>query len=361
MAAAPPPLPVEPSSGAPETILVALDGSAFAESALGHVRPLARALGSRLHLVTVLDPTLSGGTAGRSAECRLQLVEAETYLERIARELREEGFRATVEVREGDPAHEIVAAALERGAELVAVTARPRRRDERLASRGIAQGVIAAGAMSLLVARGRREPGAVRREPGYDRIAVAVDGSAVSHRALRLAVVLAARHGAELVLVHVFPGDGRAAAGAARKRRRARGRRPDFDDVSAAGRYLRKIERSLPRPLSGVRTVLCQSRRVADTVEDAAREAGADLVVLGAHGAGRARARYGRCARDLLLHSEVPVLVVRDEGVPGDEGGIDAVALRKRRPRLHIGRRRNIEGADGSGVDQGSSERKVSR
>lgn len=360
MAPPPPPSDVEPSSGGPpETILVALDGSAFAESVLGHVRPLARALGSRIHLVTVLDPTLSGGTAGRSAECHLQLVETSKYLEQIAGTLRGEGFRTTLEVREGDPAHEIVAAALERGAGLVAVTARPRRREERLASRGIAQGVIAAGAISLLVARGRRNGKRGREETGYGRIAVAVDGSAVSHRAMRLAADLAASQGAELVLVHVFPG-GRT-GGSARVRAGGKRARPDFDDASAAGSYLREIERSLTGSLSGVRTVLCRSRRVADTVEDAAKEAGADLVVVGARGAGEARSRYGRCARSLLLHSEVPVLVVQDEGTPEEEARIGAATLRKRRPRVHMSQRRSVDAPGPSDVGQRDSEEKVSR
>ncbi|MFW6192810.1 MAG: universal stress protein, partial [Gemmatimonadota bacterium] len=58
--------------------------------------------------------------------------------------------------------------------------------------------------------------------------------------------------------------------------------------------------------------VVRRSDRVADAVDEAAQEAGADLLVLGARGAGGASARYGRCARRLLLHGETHLLVVRD-------------------------------------------------
>lgn len=335
------------------TILVALDGSRFAESVLPQVRPLARALGGRLHLVTVLDPSLAGATAGTSEECRLQMLESERYLEELARGLREEGLRVTVEVREGEPAHEIVAAALERRAGLVAVTARPRRREERLASRGVAQAVIASGAASLMVGRGRRGgTWSERLDAVYRRIAVAVDGSEASHRALRVASALARDQEAELVLVHVFP-DGAAATGGGRGDRTRRagrgGPRRDFPDPSAAGSYLREIGRRLEEPLPAVRTVLCRSRRVAGTVEEAAREAGADLLVLGARGAGETGSRHGRCARELLLHSEVPVLVVQEGGPPQAGPGIGPSTLRKRRPRVHISRRRRLGSPAASG------------
>lgn len=340
------PLPQGPAAGeaadAPATILVALDGSTFAESGLGHARALARALGGRLHLVTVLDPGRTGGTAGNSAEFRLQLIETERYLEWLARELREEAIEASLEVREGNPAHEIQDAALEWSAGLVVVAARPRGCEERVVSRGVAREVIASGVASLLVARGDRD-GGVR--PGgaatYRRIAVAVDGSPASHRALRLAESVARWAGARLVLVHVLqrsPGSPRdVGPGDAREKGKVPDGegRSDGSGLSAAGSYLQRLGRRLTSRGTRVTTVLCRSSRVADTVEEAAREAGADLLVVGARGAGGAGSRYGGCALRLLLHGVMPVLVVRGGERKTSGLGVRG-ALRRPRPRRHI-------------------------
>ena len=325
----------ETGAGATGTILVALDGSAFGESALPHARALARVLGTPLHLVAVLDPSLTGGTVEGSAECRLQLLETERYLDRLARGLAAEGFETSHEVREGDPAHEVVAAGLERDAEFLVVASRPRRRSERLVSRGVAQGVVASGVLSLMVARGLGSGhGGAQSPAAYRTIAVGVDGSPASHRALRLAASLARSEDALLVLVHVLPG-GVAASRVPRPRVRSSGEpRRDFEGPSEAGRYLEELERSLQGGGAGIRTVLCRSPQVADAVEATAREEGADLLVLGARGAGEAGTRYGRCARRLLGRAEMPVLVVRAErGVVGD-------VFARRRPSRGRERRR---------------------
>ncbi|MFW5947675.1 MAG: universal stress protein, partial [Gemmatimonadota bacterium] len=291
-----------------DTLLVALDGSSFGESGLAHARILAETFGSRLHLVTVLDPARSGGTAAGSAECRLQKMEASAYLERLARELEEGGLAVSFETREGVPDHEILAAASERDAALVALASRSRRRTGRLVSRGVALGIIASGTRSLLVVRG--SPSARGRGTAtYRKIAVSVDGSLGSHRALRVATSLARRAKARIVLIHVLPD------GSVDLDRLASDRTRNGELASGAagsppgGGYLQNLAGRLGSFGVEADAVVRRSDRVADAVDEAAQEAGADLLVLGARGAGGASARYGRCARRLLLHGETHLLV----------------------------------------------------
>lgn len=333
-----------PAGGSPddgtivmETLLVALDGSSFGESGLTHAGVLAKAFDSHLHLVTVLDPAHSGGTAAGSAECRLQKMEANSYLERLARELEEGGFEVSFETREGVPDHEILAAAAERDAALVVVASRARRQEERLVSRGVALGIIASGARSLLVVRGAPAP-RTQGTPTYRRIAVPVDGSRSCHRALRVAASVARREGARLVLIHVLP-DGSA------------------EESSLGGGYLQNLADRLGKLGLEADTVVCRSARVADAVDEMAQEAGADLLVLGARGAGGASARYGRCARRLLLHGEMPLLVVRDGERRTTRLG-EKATLRNRRPgrRISGGRTRG-----GSRDEAGRSPRAGTR
>lgn len=132
------------------------------------------------------------------------------------------------------------------------------------------------------------------------------------------------------------------ASNAGRPRRRSNdGPGGAFATTAEAGRYLQGLEQRLGREQLEVRTVLCRAPEVAGTVEAVAGEERADLLVLGARGAGQAGSRYGHCALRLLLHAATPVLVVRGEqtGTGGD--GVRGIGWHRRpgRPRA-AGRRR---------------------
>lgn len=328
----------------PGNVLVALDGSYFGESVLPHARALASAFGRPLHLVTVLDPALTGGTVTDSAECRLQLIETERYLAGLAKELVADGFEARYEAREGDPAHEVVAAIREREAGLVVIASRPRLGGEGIVSRGVAQGVISSSDASLLVARGdRMRPSGPRSEPTYRRIAVGVDGSSVSHRALHLASLLARSEGARLVLIHVMPGRVEPSEERSASRRSIDDPSRDFDTTLKASRYLKSLDRHLTRETLEVRTILCRATAVASTLEAVTREEGADLLVLGARGAGEAGSRYGRCCRRLLLSALTPVLVIRGEPIRVGQDPARGIQRRHRPSRSRAAGRRRPE------------------
>jgi len=300
----------EARSDVPGTILVALDGSPFAESALAHARPLARALGSGLHLLTVLDPSRTGATSRTSAEARLQRLEAATELSSIADSLRDDGYQCTFEVREGQPSSEIVASMAERRVGAIALAARPRSTAERLTPGSITAGILRAAMPSLLVARGKAggrlgARGGARPEVRYRRIGVAVDGSHGSHRALRLASSLAREDDAEIVLVHVLASAAEPEHPATSGSESARG--IPFQEASEALRYLRVVERKLSLHGVPVRSRLFYSWPEADAVQG-----DADLLVIAAGGGAIEARGDGRSARRLLLHGRIPVLAFRE-------------------------------------------------
>lgn len=298
-------------SDVPGMVLVALDGSPFAESALAHARPLARALGSGLHLVTVLDPARTGATSRTSAEGRLQRLEAVAALERVAEALRSEGHRCTFEVREGQPSTEIEASVMERRVGTVALAVRPRSAKERLTPGSVTQGVLNSGAAALLIARGKERRAARPRGPleaCYGRIAVAVDGSSASHRALRLASFLACRDGAEIVLVHVLATSTPHSPPTHDASTSELVRGIPFREASEALRYLRVVERKVSLHGVPVRSRLFYSWSEADAVQ-----ADADLLVVAAGGDALHARGYGRGTQRLLLHARIPVLVWRDQ------------------------------------------------
>jgi nucleotide-binding universal stress UspA family protein len=102
-------------------ILVAVENSAADRTILAHVAQLARITGAELLLVHVAD-----GWAARHFD-ELKLRESEEmkadreYLDRIARELTDQGLTADTRLAMGDPATELIRVAGEEQVDLVAM------------------------------------------------------------------------------------------------------------------------------------------------------------------------------------------------------------------------------------------------
>jgi len=145
----------------------------------------------------------------------------------------------------------------------------------------------------------------------YQRILVAIDGSATSTRGLDEAIAFARLTGASLRLVHIidelvfvsgFETGATYVKDVLPKLRR------DGESVLAAGR-----ERAVAAGVD-VDTVLleCFARRAADIVVEQAKAWPADLVVLGTHGRrGVGRMLMGSDAEEIVRAAPVPVLLVR--------------------------------------------------
>ena len=107
-------------------IVVGTDGSPGAEAAVQKVIELARESGAVLHVVCAY-PGRSAleriGVSARQESVDLRGVAADV-IARSERRLEEAGFVVDKHVREGDPAHTIIAVAGEQDADLIVVGAR---------------------------------------------------------------------------------------------------------------------------------------------------------------------------------------------------------------------------------------------
>jgi manganese transport protein len=102
-------------------ILIPLENSATDRAILDHIKPLARMTGAKLLLLHVAD-----GWAARNFY-QLNLAESEemkndrAYLEKVAGELRAEGFSVATELALGNPPQEILKIAETSGCDLIAM------------------------------------------------------------------------------------------------------------------------------------------------------------------------------------------------------------------------------------------------
>jgi len=106
-------------------IVWSTDGSEHAQKALPYVKGLAREGGAAITIVHVVERIEGGGAVG--VPRRADEPELQARLQKLASDLSEEGFSASLIIR-GDvgarPAHEVVAVAQELGADLIVVGAR---------------------------------------------------------------------------------------------------------------------------------------------------------------------------------------------------------------------------------------------
>ena len=105
-----------------QRILVAVENSPADRTILEHVTGLAKLTGASLLLVHVAD-----GWAARNYD-RLKLRESEemradrAYLDRVAGELKAQGFSTETHLAMGDPATELIKAAEDRRVDLIAMS-----------------------------------------------------------------------------------------------------------------------------------------------------------------------------------------------------------------------------------------------
>jgi nucleotide-binding universal stress UspA family protein len=127
-------------------VLVALDGSTACESVLRFLLEIAGPLDMRIMLLHVLEPmppqVLEASPHVVVDDVELRRKEAEEYLEPIAATLRAKGVQTSWSIRRGRPADEILAAAKESGADLLAMATHGRTGLGRLLFGSVAEAVL---------------------------------------------------------------------------------------------------------------------------------------------------------------------------------------------------------------------------
>lgn len=266
-------------------ILVPMDGSSEAEVALGAIMPLVRAYRPEVTVFCVLegpDPSLK----------------APAYLSKACAALRANGVNASLDVREGKPAEQILAYAREKDVDLIALSTHGRTGMSRVLVGSVTEEVLRKAAVPLLVCR----PGTVQSE--WKRILVALDGSPRAEEVFEEAVPLALKLGLPLHLVRVaLPVVSGAGVG-------------EFPIVIPAEDpmpYLKEVAARLSAQGVEARPVGLEGRAAFEVLRHAA-ETGASLIAMTTHGrTGLPRVLLGSIAEEILRHAPCPVLVRRTQ------------------------------------------------
>ena len=286
-----------------ERILVPLDGSELAEVVLPYVEYVAGRTGAGVRLFTAV-----------ASEAERQ--EATSYLVAKRDRLREAAVEATLSVTPDGEAEAILAAADAWQADLIAMSTHGRSGVMRWVFGSVADKIIHAQEVPpLLVVRARPEkerPAAVNIE----RILVPLDGSQLSLSILPQVEELAKALGASLVLfsgvipLDIYPGTEMAPA-------RVGGILDEL--MSQAQSFLASLEKEVQGRGVKARSVVTIGFPV-DEITRVAEEVGAGLIAVATHGrSGVNRWIMGSVADGVVRRSHLPCLMIRPEGVGGEE------------------------------------------
>lgn len=292
-------------------ILVPLDGSRVAETALRHAAAISRTFSSEIELISIIGQSRND-SVGRPDSVDWQLWKRQTqlYLARTADSLREKGLTVSWLVRGGDAAQEIIRRINEADIDLLVLTRYGCGEAQQFSSGGTAQKVISASAASILLI----EPACEFDEKrGYRRILVATDGSRRSEWASSFAAMVAQTFDGSLHLLQIV------------EEPRLPGNTPVTGEMRRVLEHIKRTARSQANfQLSHLTSRISESTKVKGTVvvsddipmtiESLATQDQTDLLVVAAQSAHVENAgRYGHICESLLAHVHRPVLVLRSE------------------------------------------------
>lgn len=157
-------MPAMPIDVSYRSILIPLDGSAFAEQALGQAQAIAAATGATLVIVAVV-PVLDDAAlaevgvvpAWAEAERQAEVEHLSHYLADMAARLEAEGFTVRPHVVGGTPAEEILRAGVAEHADLIVMATHGRTGMHRLWIGSVATKIVRSADLPVLLVRAQAE------------------------------------------------------------------------------------------------------------------------------------------------------------------------------------------------------------
>ncbi|HEX6974013.1 MAG TPA: universal stress protein [Vicinamibacterales bacterium] len=275
-------------------VLAAVDFSAPARAAFEHALAVARRHGAKLFVIHAVSPQESFSRAGRE---RLEL---STSLRRRAREA---GVDAHLRVQHGDPVDVILLHADSLRPDVIVIGTHQRSGLARLRAGSISTRIAAKAKVPVLLV-----PAGAADRPivPFGHVAVAVDFSDASSRAVEQALAIADETGDRVTLLHVVPGFTSVPPHLHRY-----GVSEYQQQLTSDAR--RRLQLAVParrRSPAGVHTRVLVGD-TATAIDRTVKAMGADLLVVGVSDRGAlSKALFGTTGARLLETSDVPMLAV---------------------------------------------------
>jgi len=309
-------------------IVVPLDGSQLAATAIPYAVALARPADARMSLLAVVEPVpvhagLPSADAQEGDERRV--TESTAYLESVALPLRTSGLAVTAVVRHGDPAEAILVDIEDEEDALIVMSTHGRTGLERVRAGSVAQRVLRHASIPVLVVPPHK---GASSSTGDDVVVIAgvtvpLDGSPLAETALPIATRIATALSVPLTLFQAIPNIMAQSSGwvVGYESYYPISEEMEHDEEVAVTEYLQTIAARLQESGVDVRTQWERSidRRVEEVIAAYLMGQPSGIAVMASHGrSGVLRWALGSTAEGVLDQAPCPILIVRSGASTGD-------------------------------------------
>jgi nucleotide-binding universal stress UspA family protein len=272
-----------------QDVMVPLDSSSLAESALPMAESICRSFDSRLTLVSSRRrPGEPQPMAAVGEEKGNQPNDLGHYLEQVAWQMRQSGIEVDLAVSIGDPEKVVTHLAQDVGADLIIMTTHGKSGVERTFVSDVAEKIISRARTPVLLIRPTEEWRS--RRTHFKGLLVNLDGSQSAERVLRYARTIAGKFQSEMLLLAV----------------------PEADsDEPKLRKYTESVAAALRTRGFHVRSMVTGSGP-ARTIVSVSESEGVDLIMLATHGRGGLgrHVAIGSVADRVIQVTQVPVFLV---------------------------------------------------
>jgi nucleotide-binding universal stress UspA family protein/predicted membrane protein len=269
-------------------LVVPLDGSPLAESALPVAERICRSFDCHLTLVSSREPGDLQAATGSGEDTSSQRNDAENYLNQVAGQLRLAHLEVDLTTEAGHPEQVVPILAQDVGADLIVMTTHGRSGVERTFLSSASEKIIRRARTPVLLIRPTEEWRS--RRTHFTRLLVSLDGSQSAERVLRYARTIARKFQSEILLLAVPEADSEEPK-----------LRKYTESVAAALRTNGFLVRSIVTGSGPARTIVSVSE-----------SEGVDLIMLATHGRGGLvrHVPIGSVADRIIQITQVPVFLV---------------------------------------------------
>lgn len=301
-------------------VLVPLDGSPTAESALDHALRLVHSAGGQIHLLQVIPGQQSEeGNQIDPLDWRMRHAKAFSYLNGLVERLSAEGVHVTAHVADGDPAQRIHDLAKRGTMDLIVLSAYGHGGLSRFHLGGTVEKAIRRTQTSVLISHARQAH-ETHSSTGYRRVLVPLDGSCRAEWAVHQVASLLRGTDSELILLHVVVMSDELSPVLMTGEITSLRKKMLAEELRVGQVYLNEVRGHLQQDLNITTRIVCVPSAAREIVRIADREV-VDLIALTAHGAaGESKWELGCVADAVVNHSIRSVLLFQD--LPDDDPSV---------------------------------------
>jgi nucleotide-binding universal stress UspA family protein len=294
-------------------ILVPLDGSALAECVLPHVEAIAPVTNARITVIHVLgnSDNREGGLPIDPVGWHMQKQESQAYLEKIVTRLQQAGLTVEHAMLEGKSAESIIEFAHANKADLIALSSHGRTGLSGWNVSSVVQKVLLRSYRSVLLVRAYQAE--LLTKVQYKRVFLGSDGSSRAEFILPVAINLAQFHRSQLVVGTVIERPQIIQRFPLSEEDQKLIRQLADKNQEIAAHYHEQLVTQFSLKGLDVKTHVVVADHTIGALHDMVDEAGADLVMLVAHGeSGERRWPYGSIATSFIAHGSTPLIIMQD-------------------------------------------------